>query len=119
MANIRHLVLLGCMLCSTSGRAAVSEFHLEIRDHLFYPSRLEIPSGQKVKLIIHNYDDTPEEFESFALNREKVIFANSQGYIFIGPLKPGEYEFSGEYNPNSARGVVVAVKSPREQSHAD
>ena len=88
---------------------AISEYHLEIKDHLFFPSRITIPAGQKVKLIIHNLDETPEEFESFSLNREKVIFAQSQAVIFIGPLKPGEYEFVGEYNPNSARGSVVVI----------
>lgn len=96
---------------------AAPEFHLEIKDHLFFPSRIAIPAGQKVKLIIHNLDDTPEEFESFSLNREKVIFAKSKVVIFVGPLKPGEYEFVGEYNPNSARGTVVVSKT--QQGDAD
>ena len=46
-------------------------------------------------------------FDSFSLNREKVIFAQRKATIFIGPLKPGEYEFFGEYNPNTARGTVI------------
>lgn len=92
---------------------AVPEYELVLKDHLFFPSRITIPAGKKVKLIIHNQDDTPEEFDSFSLNRQKVIFANSKTYIFIGPLRPGEYDFSGEYNPNSARGTVVAEKESR------
>lgn len=96
--------------------AAVTEYHLELKDHLFFPSMITIPANQKVKLIIDNQDNTPEEFDSFSLNREKVIFANQKATIFIGPLKPGEYTFFGEYNPNSARGTVV-VEYQRLEVH--
>jgi hypothetical protein len=88
---------------------AIEEFHIELKDHLFYPSRIEIPAHQKVKLIIHNLDPTPEEFDSFDLNRDKVVFAKRQAVIYVGPLESGEYGFFGEYNPNTARGVVVVV----------
>lgn len=98
---------------------AVTEYNLTLKDHLFFPSRIAIPAGKKVKLVIDNQDDTPEEFDSFSLNREKVIFAHSKTYIFIGPLKPGEYEFVGEYNPNSARGAVVVLKDGSENTHVD
>ncbi|MDP5032609.1 MAG: cupredoxin domain-containing protein [Paraglaciecola sp.] len=94
----------------SSSLLAVTEYELVLKDHLFFPSRITIPAGKKVKLIIHNQDDTPEEFDSFSLNRQKVIFAKRKTYIFIGPLQPGEYDFVGEYNPNSARGTVVVVK---------
>ena len=40
---------------------AVPEYELVLKDHLFFPSRITIPAGKKVKLIIHNQDDTPEE----------------------------------------------------------
>lgn len=85
----------------------VAEYHVKLKDHLFFPSKISIPANQKVKLIIDNQDDTPEEFDSFSLNREKVIFARRKASIFIGPLKPGEYIFFGEYNPNTARGTVI------------
>ncbi|WP_299075129.1 cupredoxin domain-containing protein [uncultured Paraglaciecola sp.] len=87
--------------------AAVTEYHVQLKDHLFFPSRIHIPAYQKVKLVIHNQDNTPEEFDSFSLNREKVIFANHKASIFIGPLQPGDYDFFGEYNPNTARGSVI------------
>ena len=87
--------------------AAVAEYHIQLKDHLFFPSQITIPANQKVKLVINNQDNTPEEFDSFSLNRDKVIFANNTAIIFIGPLKPGEYKFFGEYNPNTARGIVI------------
>lgn len=98
---------------------AVTEYELVLKDHLFFPSRITIPAGQKVKIIIYNQDDTPEEFDSFSLNRQKLIFAQRKTTIFIGPLKPGEYDFVGEYNPNSARGTVVVVKELEGGSDVD
>lgn len=99
-------MLLLCLV-ATNVAAQTPEFEIEIREHLFYPSELKIPAGQKVKLIIHNRDATAEEFESYELNREKVIVGNSQGIVFIGPLKPGEYPFFGEFNPKTAQGKVI------------
>ena len=107
------------LLAFSSSLWAVSEYHVEIKDHLFFPSRITIPAEQKVKLIIHNFDATPEEFDSFTLNREKVVFANSVATIYIGPLKPGEYQFVGKYNPNSARGTVVVTREPQGDQHVD
>jgi len=88
--------------------AAVPEIQIEIRDHLFFPSTVEIPANQKVRLFIINNDPTPEEFESYQLNREKVIPGNSKTVIFIGPLAPGEYPFFGEFFPKTAQGKVIA-----------
>ena len=82
-------------------------FELTNKDHKFTPSEITVPSGQKVKLVVRNEDATPEEFESKALNREKVIAGRSQATIFIGPLKPGEYKFVGEYNEKTANGKVI------------
>lgn len=79
---------------------------LEIRDHLFYPAELTVPANTKVRLIVINRDRTPEEFESYELNREKVIMGGAQAVIFIGPLPPGEYPFFGEFNPKTAQGVI-------------
>jgi plastocyanin len=87
--------------------AAEDEFKLVIQDHKFQPTEVVVPAGKKVKLVIENRDATPEEFESHALNREKVIAGKSTATIFIGPLKPGRYPFVGEYNEKTALGVIV------------
>lgn len=97
------------ILVSTPVLAAPPVFEIEIRNHLFQPDRLAIPANTKVKLIVYNRDATPEEFESYELNREKVILGGRKAIIFIGPLAPGEYPFFGEFNPQTALGTIVAV----------
>lgn len=81
---------------------------IEIRNHLFEPSEIIVPANTKIKLMVYNRDPTPEEFESYELNREKVIIGNRKAVIFIGPLKPGEYPFFGEFYPNTAQGMIIA-----------
>jgi hypothetical protein len=101
-------VLIALLSLSSAALAADPEFTIQLREHRFTPSEIKVPAGAKVKLVIDNQDGTPEEFDSFALNREKIVFANSKGIVFIGPLKPGRYEFMGEFNQASAKGVVIA-----------
>ena len=96
------------LLAGTPAFAADDEFKLVIESHKFQPAEVIVPAGKKIKLVIENRDTTPEEFESHALNREKVIAGKSTASVFIGPLKPGRYAFVGEYNENTAKGVVIA-----------
>lgn len=111
-------VILGLLLLLTSHNvlAQRQEFVIVLKNHLFYPAEITIPSNQKVKLIIDNQDDGIEEFDSFSLNREKVLFPKKKSTIYIGPLSPGNYRFFGEYHPESAKGVVIvsAAKLPKK-----
>lgn len=101
-------VLLLLLAIPLAAFAATPVVELEIRGHLFQPDVLHIPANTKVKLVVYNRDSTPEEFESYELNREKVILGGRKATIFIGPLPPGEYPFFGEFNPKTAQGKVVA-----------
>ena len=97
----------GLLLGAGAVQAKTPIFEIEIRDHLFHPEELRIPADTKVKLVVYNRDSTPEEFESYELNREKVIMGGRKANIFIGPLKSGVYPFFGEFNPKTAQGRVV------------
>gem|GEM_PF-160222 len=85
-----------------------TDYKLVINDHRFQPAELTIPSGTKIKLLVENQDATPEEFDSHPLNREKVIAGHSTAMIYIGPLDPGRYSFTGEFHADTAQGVIIA-----------
>ncbi len=97
------------VLAFSAGPALAEDgvFTLTIKEHRFDPVELEIPAGKKVKLIVKNLDPTPEEFESYDLNREKIIAGGREGIVYIGPLDPGTYKFFGEFNPDTAQGRIV------------
>lgn len=106
--RLSRLYLWLLLLCSFA-ISARQEFNLKIKDHLFSPSRLVVPAAEKIKIRLINEDATPEEFESFSLNREKVVLGQADAVIYLGPLKPGEYPFFGDFHPDSAKGVLIAL----------
>jgi plastocyanin len=95
-------------LAAAPAWSAEPELTLVIKNHRFEPAELKVPAGQRIKLVVHNQDGTPEEFESHSLGREKVIPGGAKATIFIGPLKPGRYAFVGEFHEATAKGAVVA-----------
>jgi heme/copper-type cytochrome/quinol oxidase subunit 2 len=103
--------LLPLALVLTMGTSVAAEepaYTLVIKDHQFQPTEIQIPAGQKIALLVKNNDTTPEEFESIELRREKVVAGGDQITVYIGPLKPGSYEFFGDFNPTTARGHIIA-----------
>lgn len=113
MNIVRRLSAVLLALCAAGGALTAhaqdkDSFTLTIKDHKFQPEELQVPAGKKIKLVVKNLDPTPEEFESHDLKREKVIPANSEATLAIGPLKPGVYKFVGEFNEKTAKGRIVA-----------
>ena len=87
---------------------AEDSFVLSIKDHHFQPTEFEVPAGKKITLTVKNLDPTPEEFESTDMRREKVVAGGQEITVYIGPLRPGRYEFFGDFHPDTARGHIVA-----------
>ena len=107
--NVLVAALAAIALAGPSHPAAAEDsYGLTIKDHTFIPDTLEVPANARVKLVVKNEDATPEEFDSDNLHREKVVPAGAEAIIYIGPLKPGTYEFKGEYHQDTAKGRVVA-----------
>lgn len=104
----RKLILGLTLVLPISAFAQLPHFILTISDHRFEPSEITVPAGKRIRLVIENRDSTPEEFESRSLRVEKVIPGGSKGTVTIGPLKPGAYEFVGEFHESSAKGTLHA-----------
>src|SRR5579883_2115013 len=99
----RLVITLAASLIASAAFAA--DPHLTIKDHRFQPQRIEVPSGVKFRLLVKNDDPTAEEFESFQLNREKVVPPGKEVPVFLGPLERGEYPFFGDFHQDTAKGV--------------
>ena len=109
-AGLYRILAIAISVCPASlpALAEVPEFTIVIESHRFTPAELVVPAGQKIRLSIENRDATPEEFESYDFNREKIVPAKGRIALFIGPLKPGRYKFFGEFNLDTAQGILVA-----------
>jgi plastocyanin len=101
------LVAAALLVAAGAVFAQDAELRVVIHEHKFEPAEIKAPAGKKIKLVIENQDSTAEEFESYELNREKVVPAKATITIFVGPLKPGRYAFFGDFHKDSAKGVLV------------
>jgi hypothetical protein len=81
---------------------------MTIKDHRFSPAEFHVPAGKPVILRITNADDTVEEFDSVALQVEKVIVGGHYATVRLRPLGPGRFPFIGECHSATAQGAVVA-----------
>ncbi len=107
----RFLVFIIFLILSPLTNLAYAEanedYVITLKDQKFSPAELIIPANKKVKVTVKNLNKAAAEFESHALNREKIIAANGTAYIFIGPLKPGKYEYFDEFHSDLSRGTIV------------
>jgi plastocyanin len=94
------------IVCAVPVLAQQAPIAIAVRDHQFVPAEVPVPAGVKVELVLRNEQTVPAEFESTSLHREKVVAPGATASIFIGPLKPGRYDFFDDFHP-ATRGVVV------------
>jgi heme/copper-type cytochrome/quinol oxidase subunit 2 len=101
-------ILLLALAPGVAAADAPAEAATKIAGHRFAPAEIRVPANTPVVLTIANADSGPEEFDSPALNVEKVVPGRSSGVVHLRPLKPGRYPFTGEYHSDTAFGVVIA-----------
>ena len=80
---------------------------LTIKDHRFSPAEIHVVAQRPAVITIDNQDPTAEEFDSTALQIEKVIPGGRRGIVRLRPLDPGRYPFMGEYHSDTAQGVLI------------
>jgi plastocyanin domain-containing protein len=79
-------------------QSALPSHEVSIRDGVFRPSRIEVPAGQRIKIVLRNEGPGPLEFENADMNIEKILGAGGTSFVVLPKLKPGEYEFVDEFN---------------------
>jgi hypothetical protein len=95
-------------MAATAAAEEPPSITVTLKDHRFSPAEIQVPQGKPVILKVTNEDTTPEEFDSTALQVEKVIVGGTYGTIHLRPLGPGRYPFMGEYHADTAQGVVIS-----------
>ena len=82
-------------------------FKLEMNDGKLNPARIEVPTGKRIKIEVHNVGKGAAEFESVELRKEKVLAPGASSFVVIAPLSPGEYKFFDDFH-QQAQGLIVA-----------
>ena len=91
-----------------SAARAADSIEVHLKNHKFTPSVIKVKANQPSMIILHNDDDTADEFDSSSLKIEKVVPGHDKGNIRVRALAPGKYPFMGEYHSATAQGAVIA-----------
>jgi len=105
---MRRAFLLSLPLLIAAPSFADAPIPLTLQGHKFTPAEIHVKANTPAVIALTNKDATAEEFDSTALQVEKVVAGNSSGNVRIRALAPGRYPFMGEYHSSTAQGVVVA-----------
>jgi Cupredoxin-like domain len=100
------VALAACVLFSAAAYA--EDYVITLKNNKFSPSELVVPASHRIKITVRNLDATPAEFESSDLDREKVVAANSEIIIFIGPLDAGRYGYFDDFHHDTTTGTIIA-----------
>src|SRR5262249_32531161 len=84
------------------------ETQLTIENNRFSPEELKVKANTPFVIVVTNKDKTAEEFESKELKIEKVIPPGQTVKVRVRALKPGTYNFFGDYHQSTAKGRIVA-----------
>lgn len=106
-----HQRLAGLILSGAASSlmaAPLPSYELNLRDGQFTPTVLEVPAGQRFKIVLKNQGEGPAEFESTPLRVEKVLSPGVTSFVVIHPLRPGRYPFFDEFNPQLPKGAILA-----------
>lgn len=87
--------------------AKENAYIITLKGDQFSPKDLLIPAGQKVEITVKNETDKAAEFESDDIDREKVVAANGEVKLMVGPLKAGTYAYLNDYHEES-KGTITA-----------
>ncbi|MBH1966901.1 MAG: cupredoxin domain-containing protein [Pseudomonadales bacterium] len=106
-------VLIASLMLAAAGvpltaYAELPSYELSLSDGHFSPALLEVPAGQRFKIILKNIGKGPAEFESTPLRVEKVLSPGVTTFVVIHPLRPGHYPFFDEFNPQLPEGGILA-----------
>jgi len=83
-------------------------FRIEFSDGQMEPRRLEVPANKRLEIELVNKGQSPAEFESKQLRKEKVLAPGAATTLVIRGLDPGEYDFFDDFHPDSPPAVLVA-----------
>jgi cupredoxin-like protein len=81
---------------------------VRFQDGRFTPATFNVHAGQALSLRVVNQGSAPIEFESFELNRERVVQPGQEITVFIPPLQPGTYKFFDDFHHDAGEGAITA-----------
>ena len=81
---------------------------LRFQDGRFDPAELVVKAKTPFRLRVVNANPYAIEFESFELNRERVVQLGSEVVVYLPALDPGTYRFFDDFHHDAGNGTITA-----------
>ena len=104
---ISGLVLAALLAAASSGRAEDLVIALAVEEGGFEPALVEAPPGARIRFEVANQSAAAIEFESFDLNRERVVQPGQKVTVYVSGLSAGRYEFFDDFHQERRGALVV------------
>src|SRR5262249_50283015 len=89
-------------------RADVEPPEIRFADARFDPAEVVIEAGTPFPIRVTNASDTPIEFESFELHRERVVPPGATITVYFPALPAGSFKFFDDFHSEVPQGAIVA-----------
>ncbi len=74
----------------------------------FEPRALLVKARCPLEVRVVNANTDAIEFESFELNRERVVQPGQEITVYLPPLEPGTYKFFDDFHHEAGQGSIEA-----------
>lgn len=106
-------LLIALAISTAASLAAVAHadngaVQLRFDNNSFAPRNLTVPAGKALTIKVLNASTQTIEFESFKLNREKVIQPGETIVVHVPALSPGTYDFYDDFHQTVPQGSIDA-----------
>ncbi len=105
---VSTLIILAVAISSGSARAADLIVELRFENNRFAPQTIRVPANQAFGMKVINASKETIEFESFKLNRERVVGPGETIFVNVPALSPGSYDFYDDFHDDVPEGAVIA-----------
>ena len=109
-ARVVLILLFAALLAAAPARATADDhtLALAITETGFAPAELPVPAGgDKIRIEVTNQTGAAVEFESFELNRERVVQPGKTVTVWLSGLVAGRYEFFDDFHQERKGALVV------------
>lgn len=80
---------------------------LRYENHRFAPQSITVSSNRAFSIKVVNASNETIEFESFKLDRERVVGPGETTIVNVPALSPGNYDFYDDFHDDVPEGAII------------
>ena len=108
LIGVFSLIASAAIMLTPPARGDDTVIELRFENRRFTPQTITVPAHQPLTIKVVNASKETIEFESFKLNRERVVGPAETIIIRLPALRPGNYDFYDDFHQDVPEGSIIA-----------